>query len=156
MFGVNCFVVQVLHRRRKRRGWGVCLCLVSIVLLFRCFIGVGRCVCVWGGGEAHPIIWEGANPPPPPNNPTTVSFNFYVKQKKIKYEPSWRVKQNNNKCNFNLIWRNYSSQFYPWSNLSKTVHACDKTQLPPMSHQGLMYLSLLPDAAANSKRQSAD
>ena len=25
-----------------------------------------------------------------------------------------------------------------------------------MSHQGLMYLSLLPDAAANSKRQSAD
>ena len=32
----------------------------------------------------------------------------------------------------------------------------DKTQLPPMSHQGLMYLSLLPDAAANSKRQSAD
>ena len=32
----------------------------------------------------------------------------------------------------------------------------DKTQLPPMSHQGLMYLSLLPDAAANSKRQSAE
>ena len=49
MFGVNCFVVQVLHRRRKRGGGGgggggVCLCLVSIVLLFRCFIGVGR----WG------------------------------------------------------------------------------------------------------------
>ena len=36
------------------------------------------------------------------------------------------------------------------------MHACDKTQLPPMSHQGLMYLSLLPDAAAKSKRQSAD
>ena len=148
MFGVNCFVVQVFQRRRKRGG-GVCLCLVSIVLLFRCFIGVGR----WGGWGPPNNLRGGQ---PPPNNPPTFSFNFYVKQKKIKYEPSWRVKQNNNKCNFNLIWRYYSSQFYPWSNLSKTVHACDKTQLPPMSHQGLMYFSLLPDAAANSKRQSAD
>ena len=35
MFGVHCFVVQVLHRRRKVGGGG----------------GGGG-----GGGEAHPII----------------------------------------------------------------------------------------------------
>ena len=52
MFGVNCFVVQVLHRRRKRGGGVSAYVLVSIVLLFRCFHRRRKV----GGGEAHPII----------------------------------------------------------------------------------------------------
>ena len=32
MFGVNCFVVQVLHRRRKRGGW--CLPMFGV----HCFV----------------------------------------------------------------------------------------------------------------------
>ena len=52
MFGVHCFVVQVLHRRRKRGG----------------------------GAGGPPNNLRGGQPPP--NNPPTFSFNFYVKQKK--------------------------------------------------------------------------
>ena len=38
------------------------------------------------------------------------------------------------------------------SYLNKTAHG-DKTQLPPMSHQGLMNLSLLPAAAITCTKQ---
>ena len=56
MFGVHCFVVQVLHRRRKRGGGGGvgCLPLFGVhCFVVQCFIGIGR-----GGGEAHPIIFH--------------------------------------------------------------------------------------------------
>ena len=38
------------------------------------------------------------------------------------------------------------------TNSNKDVHG-DKAQLPPISHQGLAYLSLLPDAAVTCTKQ---
>ena len=37
-------------------------------------------------------------------------------------------------------------------NSNKTVHG-DKAQLPPISHKGLAYLSVLPDAAVTCTKQ---
>ena len=78
MFGVHCFVVQVLHRRRKR-GVG-CLPMFGV----HCFVVqvLHRRRKVGGGGGPPNNLRGGQPPPPPPNNPPTFSFNFYVKQKK--------------------------------------------------------------------------
>ena len=52
MFGVNCFVVQVLHTRRKRGGGGWCLPMFGV----HCFVVQVLHRRRKGGGEAHPII----------------------------------------------------------------------------------------------------
>ena len=49
-----------------------------------------------GGGATYPL-------PPPPNNPPTFSFNFYVKQEKIKKCTKLRGMIIINVTNFDLI-----------------------------------------------------